>query len=195
MTNWQKHVYHSITILLIFILLQSTANGCLLKRWGGCLEWPEEKHTWKPAWRLVWLNPHSSTLVIIKSKKQKSLKRILILIWQLIQNMCVYHKLQAKQFKFHSYHCLMVSVCCFKKNFPLKVYSCLHYLIKISCCCFLLCFILFQNASSQLCRGRSQELCESWGGCPGLPIPNSPYTASVDVKQHWSQLCFRFFWW
>ena len=22
---------------------------------------------------------------------------------------------------------------------------------------------------------RAQELCESWGGCPGLPIPNSPY--------------------
>ena len=23
--------------------------------------------------------------------------------------------------------------------------------------------------------GRAQKLCESRGGCPGLPVPNSPY--------------------
>ena len=44
---------------------------------------------------------------------------------------------------------------------------------------------------------RSQELCESRGGRPGLPVPNSPKTkltkkthtsklASADIKQHWS---------
>ena len=31
---------------------------------------------------------------------------------------------------------------------------------------------------------RAQELCESRGGRPGLPVPNKP-TVSVDVKQHW----------
>ena len=30
---------------------------------------------------------------------------------------------------------------------------------------------------------RAQELCESRGGRPGLPVPNKP-TVSVDVKQH-----------
>ena len=30
---------------------------------------------------------------------------------------------------------------------------------------------------------RLQELCESRGGSPGLPVPNQP-TVSVDVKQH-----------
>ena len=30
---------------------------------------------------------------------------------------------------------------------------------------------------------RAQELCESRGGHPGLPVPNKP-TFSVDVKQH-----------
>ena len=30
---------------------------------------------------------------------------------------------------------------------------------------------------------RVQELCESRGGRPGLPIPNKP-TVSVDIKQH-----------
>ena len=30
-------------------------------------------------------------------------------------------------------------------------------------------------------RYRAQELCESRGGCPGLPVPNKP-TVSVDVK-------------
>ena len=30
---------------------------------------------------------------------------------------------------------------------------------------------------------RGQELCESRGGRPGLPVPNKP-TVSVDVKQH-----------
>ena len=30
---------------------------------------------------------------------------------------------------------------------------------------------------------RAQELCESRGGRPGLPVPNTP-TVSVDVKQH-----------
>ena len=31
--------------------------------------------------------------------------------------------------------------------------------------------------------GRAQEVCESQGGRPGLPVPNKP-TVSVDVKQH-----------
>ena len=29
--------------------------------------------------------------------------------------------------------------------------------------------------------GRAQEVCESQGGRPGLPVPNKP-TVSVDVK-------------
>ena len=33
---------------------------------------------------------------------------------------------------------------------------------------------------------RAQELCESRGGRPGLPVPNKP-TVSVDVKQHFNQ--------
>ena len=32
-------------------------------------------------------------------------------------------------------------------------------------------------------RARPQELCESRGGRPGLPVPNKT-TVSVDVKQH-----------
>ena len=32
-------------------------------------------------------------------------------------------------------------------------------------------------------RVRAQELCESRGGRPELPVPNKP-TVSVDVKQH-----------
>ena len=32
---------------------------------------------------------------------------------------------------------------------------------------------------------RVQELCESRGGRPGLPVPNNPM-ASVDVKQHFN---------
>ena len=32
---------------------------------------------------------------------------------------------------------------------------------------------------------RAQELCESRGGRPGLPVPNKP-TVSVDVKQHFN---------
>ena len=34
---------------------------------------------------------------------------------------------------------------------------------------------------------RVQELCESRGGRPGLPVPNKP-TVPVDVKQHFNQL-------
>ena len=34
---------------------------------------------------------------------------------------------------------------------------------------------------------RVQELCESRGGCPGLPVLMS-LTVSVDVKQHWTML-------
>ena len=30
---------------------------------------------------------------------------------------------------------------------------------------------------------RAEEVCESRGGRPGLPVPNKP-TVSVDVKQH-----------
>ena len=33
---------------------------------------------------------------------------------------------------------------------------------------------------------RAQELCESRGGRPGLPVPNKP-TVSVAVKQHFNQ--------
>ena len=38
----------------------------------------------------------------------------------------------------------------------------------------------------------AQELCESRGGRPGLPVPNKP-TVSVDVKQHstMSPVCIR----
>ena len=32
---------------------------------------------------------------------------------------------------------------------------------------------------------RAQEVCESRGGCPGLPVPNKP-TVSVDAKQHFN---------
>ena len=32
-----------------------------------------------------------------------------------------------------------------------------------------------------------QELCESWGGRPGLSVLMS-LTVSVDVKQHWTML-------
>ena len=35
---------------------------------------------------------------------------------------------------------------------------------------------------------RAQELCESQGGRPGLPVPNKP-TVSVDVKQHSTNKC------
>ena len=37
---------------------------------------------------------------------------------------------------------------------------------------------------------RVQELCESRGGRPGLPVPNKP-TVSVDVKQHYPSLFQR----
>ena len=32
-------------------------------------------------------------------------------------------------------------------------------------------------------KNRAQELCESQGGCLGLPVPNKPMV-SVNVKQH-----------
>ena len=38
-------------------------------------------------------------------------------------------------------------------------------------------------------RIRGQELCESGGGRPGLPVPNKP-TVYVDVKQHFNQPTF-----
>ena len=40
-------------------------------------------------------------------------------------------------------------------------------------------------APSLQANGRVQELCESGGGRPGLPVPNKP-TVSVDVKQHFN---------
>ena len=33
---------------------------------------------------------------------------------------------------------------------------------------------------------RAQDLCESRGGRPGLPVPNKS-TVSVDIKQHFNQ--------
>ena len=38
-------------------------------------------------------------------------------------------------------------------------------------------------------RGRAQELCESRGGRPGLPVPNSPYglfgrKATLSLKKY-----------
>ena len=52
---------------------------------------------------------------------------------------------------------------------------------------------LVHSNSATACGSTAQELCESRGGRPGLPVPNSPYglcgrlcgTVSVDVKQHW----------
>ena len=43
--------------------------------------------------------------------------------------------------------------------------------------------LLMPEAILLLLRG-AQELCESRGGRPVLPVPNSPYVLSVDVKQH-----------
>ena len=42
------------------------------------------------------------------------------------------------------------------------------------------------TSSSSTWVVRAQELCESRGGRPGLPVPNKP-TVSVDVKQHWTK--------
>ena len=36
----------------------------------------------------------------------------------------------------------------------------------------------------EIAKIRAQELCESRGGRPGLPVPNIVLMASVDVKQH-----------
>ena len=33
----------------------------------------------------------------------------------------------------------------------------------------------------------TEELCESRGGRPGLPVLNKPTVTSVDVKQHFNQ--------
>ena len=41
-----------------------------------------------------------------------------------------------------------------------------------------------RNKLTTTMTNRAQELCESRGGRPGLPVPNSPYGPSVDVKQH-----------
>ena len=43
-----------------------------------------------------------------------------------------------------------------------------------------------QNAFQIAHLTRAQELCESRGGRPGLPVPNKP-TVSVDIKQHFNQ--------
>ena len=43
------------------------------------------------------------------------------------------------------------------------------------------------SASLSYTDDRAQELCESRGGRPGLPVSNKP-TVSVDVKQHVNQL-------
>ena len=39
---------------------------------------------------------------------------------------------------------------------------------------------------------RAQELCESRGGCPGLPVPNSPYGLcgrKATLKDRGQELC------
>ena len=49
---------------------------------------------------------------------------------------------------------------------------------------------------------RAQELCESGGGCPGLPVPNSPYglcgreaTVKLNAQARAQELCeFRSRW-
>ena len=46
-----------------------------------------------------------------------------------------------------------------------------------------MCVYLWVGQSGGGGGGRVQELCESRGGRPGLPVPNKP-TVSVDVKQH-----------
>ena len=57
------------------------------------------------------------------------------------------------------------------------------------------CFTLSQplqlyQGEPQLQRAlRVQELCESWGGCHGLPVLMS-LMASVDVKQHFNKLVY-----
>ena len=43
--------------------------------------------------------------------------------------------------------------------------------------------VLVLKARALTYTHRAQELCESRGGCHGLPVPNKP-TVSVDVKQH-----------
>ena len=42
-------------------------------------------------------------------------------------------------------------------------------------------------SSTVLYTSRDQELCENWGGRPGLSVLMS-LTVSVDVKQHWTML-------
>ena len=37
------------------------------------------------------------------------------------------------------------------------------------------CLLIFLNVETYLQPFRAQELCESRGGRPGLPVPNSPY--------------------
>ena len=39
---------------------------------------------------------------------------------------------------------------------------------------------------------RAQELCESRGGRPGLPVPNSPYGLCGRTQQHWKKNCLDY---
>ena len=43
----------------------------------------------------------------------------------------------------------------------------------------------YLTASHSGSADRAQELCESRGGCPGLPVPNKPFF--VDVNQHFEE--------
>ena len=46
-----------------------------------------------------------------------------------------------------------------------------------------LCYFRFKTMCHATMVARVQELCESRGGCPGLPVLMS-FTVSVDAKQH-----------
>ena len=53
-----------------------------------------------------------------------------------------------------------------------KGFRLFHWIYKVLC---------------SLCYGIVQELCESWGGCPGLSVLMSRLV-SVDVKLYWTML-------
>ena len=90
-------------------------------------------------------------------------------------------------------HCLRVSSV--NVQFPSPTSHVLHVGVKltnidsawvIDAICFLPVYKAYMpRAQLNTAPNTAQELCESPGGCPGLLLPLTVWTVSVDTKQHW----------
>ena len=75
--------------------------------------------------------------------------------------------------------CFFLYFLCFFVSF-FTFFFFLSFFLPIESICshtqtFIPVFLLHDTSSPARQCLRAQELCESRGGCPGLPVPNSPY--------------------